>query len=241
MARARVEFCGESYPVGPEGLTIGRDADLVLDDNAYLHRRLLEVLVHDELVWLANLGTRISVTVADDAGLAQTLLAPGARVPLVFPRTVAWFTAGPSTYDVQIIVEDPPFAPVPELSGAPASSRATIGQVRLTPDQHQLILALAEPILRRGRGVGSIPASQEAAARLGWTITKFNRKLDNVCEKLTRAGVRGLLGSSDRLASNRRVRLVEYALASRLVTADDLPLLDLSAASSASPSDPGRE
>jgi hypothetical protein len=38
-----------------------------------------------------------------------------------------------------------------------------------------------------------------------------------------------LLGSSDRLASNRRVRLVEYALASRLVTVDDLPLLDMPA------------
>lgn len=228
MARACVEYCGESYPVGPEGLTIGRDADLVLDDdNPYLHRRLLEVLAHDDLVWLRNLGTRISVTVADDAGMAQTLLAPGARVPLVFPRTVAWFTAGPSTYDVQIVVEDPPFAPAPDLGGAPVSSRATIGQVRLTPDQHLLILALAEPILRRGRGVGSIPASQAAATRLGWTITKFNRKLDSVCEKLTRAGVRGLLGTSDRLASNRRVRLVEYALASRLITADDLSLLDL--------------
>jgi hypothetical protein len=229
-ARARVEFCGESYPVGPAGLTIGRDADVVLDDNAYLHRRLLEVRLHDGLVWLVNLGTRISVTVADDAGLAQTLLAPGARVPLVFPRTVAWFTAGPSTYDVDIVVDDPPFAPVPDLGSAPASSsRATIGQVRLTPEQHLLILALAEPILRRGRGVGSIPASQKAADRLGWTITKFNRKLDNVCERLTAAGVRGLLGSSDRLASNRRVRLVEYALASRLVTADDLLLLDLPA------------
>jgi hypothetical protein len=229
-ARARVEFCGESYPVGPHGLTIGRDADVVLDDNAYLHRRLLEVRLHEELVWLANLGTRISVTVADDAGLAQTLLAPGARVPLVFPRTVAWFTAGPSTYDIEIVVDDPPFAPVPDLGSAPASSsRPTIGQVRLTPEQHLLILGLAEPILRRGRGVGSIPASQEAADRLGWTITKFNRKLDNVCERLTAAGVRGLLGTSDRLASNRRVRLVEYALASRLVTPDDLPLLDLPA------------
>ncbi len=226
-ARAHVEFCGEHYPVGPDGLTIGRDADLVLDDNPYLHRRLLEVRVHDGLVWLVNLGTRISVTVADDAGLAQTSLAPGARVPLVFPRTIAWFTAGPSTYDVEIVVDDPPFAPVPDLGTTPAASRATIGQVRLTPEQHLLVLALAEPILRRGRGVGSIPSSQEAATRLGWTITKFNRKLDNVCERLTGAGVRGLLGSSDRLASNRRVRLVEYALASRLVTADDLALLDM--------------
>ena len=56
-----------------EGLTIGRDADLVLDDNPYLHRRLLEVLAHRDLVWLVNLGTRISVTVADDAAAAYSL------------------------------------------------------------------------------------------------------------------------------------------------------------------------
>ena len=36
------------------------------------------------------------------------------------------------------------------------------------------------------------PSSADAAARLGWTVTKFNRKLDNVCQKLADAGIRGL-------------------------------------------------
>ena len=51
-------------------------------------------------------------------------------------------------------------------------------------------------------------------------------KLDNVCEKLTRAGVRGLKGGVDRLATNRRARLVEYAVAVGLVTTGDLVDLD---------------
>jgi hypothetical protein len=102
-----------------------------------------------------------------------------------------------------------------------------MGRVSLTPDQKLLILALAEDILRRGnRGAGTIPQSATAAARLGWKTTKFNRKLDNVCEKLAGLGARGLVGNNGSKASNRRVRLVEYALATRLVTAEDIVWLD---------------
>jgi hypothetical protein len=96
----------------------------------------------------------------------------------------------------------------------------------MTPDQVRLVLALAEPALtgRSGRGT-ALPTSGEAAQRLGWTVTKFNRKLDNVCQKLAAQGVRGLHGEPGHLASNRRARLVEYALAVRLVTRDDLRLI----------------
>jgi hypothetical protein len=97
----------------------------------------------------------------------------------------------------------------------------------LTYDQRLLIIALAEHVLRGdGRGAGAVPSSAEAAQRLGWTITKFNRKLDNVCQKLARIGVRGLHGEAGALASNRRARLIEYALAARMVGPEDLELLD---------------
>mgnify|MGYP004587669819 CR=1 FL=1 len=103
----------------------------------------------------------------------------------------------------------------------------TIGDVTFTPDQLLLIIALAEPALRReGWGTTALPGSAEAAERLGWALKKFNRKLDNVCDKLTRIGVKGLHGGPDRLATDRRARLVQYALAARWVTADDLHLLD---------------
>jgi hypothetical protein len=62
--------------------------------------------------------------------------------------------------------------------------------------------------------------------RLGWKLTRFNRKLDNVCQKLAAQGVRGLHGAPGQLASSRRARLVEYAIAVRMVTRDDLVLLD---------------
>ena len=100
-----------------------------------------------------------------------------------------------------------------------------------------LVLALAEPVLKRaGTGAAEIPSSSSAAARLGWPLTKFNRKLDNVCDKLDAVGVKGVRGGSRAHASFRRMVLVDYALAARLVTAEDLPLLDGAAAADPAPS-----
>jgi hypothetical protein len=64
------------------------------------------------------------------------------------------------------------------------------------------------------------------AERLGWSLVRFNRKLDNVCDKLDKLGVDGLRGGVLGRASNRRARLVEFAISTGLVTAHDLVLLD---------------
>lgn len=223
---ARVVFCGERYPLPTDrSFGIGREADLSVDDNPFLHRRFLLIAADGPLWWLSNVGSALSATVADGRGLMQAWLSPGARLPIVFDRTVVWFTAGPTTYEVEVELDAPAFAPTP--AGEPAGSGTTIGRVSLTPDQLLLLLALAEPALRRGgsRTGASLPSSAQAARRLGWTLTKFNRKLDNVCDKLTRLGVRGLHGDARNLAGARRGRLVEYAMTARLVTVDDLSVL----------------
>lgn len=220
-----LEFCGERFEAAPGGgLTVGREGDIVIDDNPYLHRRFLQVVDHGGLWWLVNLGEHLSATVSDPEGRLQAWLAPGARLPLVFERTIVRFTAGPTTYELELLCDDAQFnAPVLET---PGSGDTTIGRVSLTPDQHLLILSLAEPALRlEGRNGAAVPSSSAAALRLGWTQTRFNRKLDNVCDKLDRVGVRGLRGDVGALASNRRARLVEYAIASGLVRTDHLPLL----------------
>jgi hypothetical protein len=224
--KATVDYCGEIFEVTPDQpICIGREGDLVIDDNPYLHRRFLEFTYLDGLLWLANVGSALAATVADEHGLVQTWLSPGARIPLVFAQSVVWFTAGPTTYEIEVAQESAPFVTAVEEQAGDGST--TMGRVTFTPDQKLLILVLAEDILRRGnRGAGAIPHSTTAAERLGWTTTKFNRKLDNVCEKLAKMGVRGLVGSTGRTASNRRVRLVEYALATRLVTAEDIVWLD---------------
>lgn len=226
MNAVHVEFCGETTtaPPGTE-FVIGRDADLDVDDNPYLHRRFL-VLVHDAgLWWLVNQGERLSATISSAADGLQAWLPPGARVPLVFGTTTVVFTAGPTTYEIELRTEEPTFTSRHERGAVGGES--TIGETPLTPSQRALIVALAEPALRReGTGSSAVPATTAAAARLGWPVTKFNRKLDNVCEKFARVGVRGLRGSEGAMASNRRARLVEYAMSAGVVTAADLGVLD---------------
>jgi hypothetical protein len=226
LATLRLEFCGEWFDLSPEEpFTIGRDADLVVDDNPYLHRRFLEIRHHEGMWWLSNLGGQLSATTSEGEGRFQGWLAPGARLPIIFEVMHVRFTAGPTAYEVALHLGQPPFSPGVHASAEVGDT--TLGRVLLTHDQKLLVLALAEPALRaETAGRAHVPSSAEAAARLGWAITKYNRKLDNVCQKLKNAGIRGLHGGPDRLASDRRGRLVEYAIAVRLVTRDDLELLD---------------
>jgi len=223
---ARAEFCGEWFDLPDDGaFVIGRDADLSVDDNPYLHRRFLSIERRDGMWWIANLGGQLAATVAERDGRFQAWLAPSAHLPLVFEDMSVRFTAGGTSYEVNLVLPSPTFTA--NVHAAEGTGATTLGRVLLTADQHKLVIALAEPALRPERsGRAAVPSSAEAAARLGWSLTKFNRKLDNVCQKLKRAGVQGLHGEPGNLASDRRGRLVEYALSVRLVTADDLPLLD---------------
>lgn len=224
----RVLFCGEEFPVlAVRQLTIGRSGDVQIDDNPYLHRNFLVVVEESGLWWLSNVGSTLTATVADDKGLFQAWLGPGARIPLAFNRILVWFTAGPTTYDFEVIVDNPAFVSVaPEPPEQDQSGEMTVGRVSFTAAQKLLIVALCESYLARSYpGTSQIPSSADAAARIGWTVTRFNRKLDNVCQKLADAGTRGLHGGIGNLASNRKSRLVEHALSTRLVTEHDLVLL----------------
>lgn len=221
-----IDFCGELYAPGVfEPFNIGREGDLAVDENPYLHRRFLQISHGHGIWWLDNVGSRLAATISDASGGLQAWLSPGSRIPLVFSHTHVMFTAGSTTYEFFVRLDTPPFRQENPLPAS--SSETTVGPVMLTDSQRALIVALAEPLLRRaGNGVSSMPSSAEAARRLGWAPSRFNRKLDNVCEKLDRSGVRGLRGDRGNLALNRRQRLVEHAVTSQLVTAADLPLLE---------------
>ena len=221
-----IVFCGEEHRVDRgRRFAIGREADLVIDDNPFLHRVFLVVEHHADLWFVSNVGSQLSATVSGADGQMEAFLAPGASLPVVFERTVVAFTAGPTSYELTLT--GPSSAYRPSMADDASVGDTTLGPTRLTRDQRKCIVALAEPRLRGdGRAAVVLPSSVAAARRLGWTTTKFNRKLDNVCDKLTKLGVRGLRGDIAEYASNRRARLVEYAVATRLVTVEDLPLLD---------------
>ncbi|MBY6060019.1 hypothetical protein [Microbacterium esteraromaticum] len=226
MSTVTIEFAGEYFTVEADSsFTVGREGDLALDENLYLHRNFLEIVHNGDLWWLANVGSRLTATVTDSQGGVQAWLAPGARLPLVFERTTVVFAAGPTTYELTVHAAEPAFRATRRASDGDGVS--TIGEVPLTESQKLLILALAEPQLRRdGTGMSEIPTTAKAAERLGWTVTRFNRKLDNVCQKLDRVGVPGMRGGQRSFATNRRARLVEHAVATRLVTRADLTMLD---------------
>jgi hypothetical protein len=237
MKPLKLEFCGEWYDiVPPRDFHVGRESDLVIDDNPYLHRRFLRIYEDFGMWWLANVGNLLSATVTDATGQVQAWLAPGARLPIVFPQMQVLFSAGSTTYEFTLFSEDDYFSTAAATAGSGGST--TIEPIPLTSSQRLLIVALAEGVLRQtSPGRGEIPTSGEAAARLGWSMTTFNRKLDNVCDKLDKVGVQGLRGDKGNLATNRRQRLVEYAVATRLVSTDDLYLLQRNAEATAAASD----
>ena len=226
MTPLRVEYCGEWYTADPEsGLAIGREADVSIDDNPYLHRSFLRLFVDHEMWWIGNVGTVLAATVTDASGHVQAWLGPGARLPVVFEKLHVLFSAGATTYDFTIHGDGQLFAST--ASFMRGSGATTMEPIPLTSSQRLLILSLAENVLReRIPGRSELPSSAAAAERLGWSMTTFNRQLDNVCDKLDKLGVLGLRGGRGNLATGRRARLVEYAVSTRLVSADDLALLD---------------
>lgn len=229
MTELTIEYCGERYhPDEDAPFTIGRSGDLSVDDNPYLHRVILEVRADGDLWLVANVGRQLSATLSDADRLFVAHLAPGGVLPIVFAQTFVRFGAGSTTYEVLLETDMPAFEPAPSdrMLQEDALGEITRAAVDLTPDQKLLVLALAEPaLLRNGTGPSPLPTSAIAAERLGWTVKKFNKKLDILCQKLSSSGLRGLHGGPGDLASSRRARLVEYCLSSRMITVDDLSLL----------------
>ena len=222
----QLDFAGELHELdGARPFFVGREGDLRIDDNPYLHRRVLQFTSDIGLWWLTNVGARSSVTVHDPAGGVHAWLAPGSRMPLVFSLTCIRFTAASSTYEINASLAEPVYETV-DLATLDEGA-TTLGRVDLTADQKLMLVVLAEFALRLGMpGIAQLPSASAGAMRLGWTQKKFEKKLDNVCDRLAANGVRGLKGDLASQATSRRARLVEYALAARLVTPADLALLD---------------
>ncbi len=221
----RVDFCGDvrSIEAGAR-LSFGRAADIVIDENRFLHRVLGEFDHRSGLWWIANVGTSISLAVHDRLSTSFTRVAPGSAVPLAFDLASIRFDAGGRAYeiDVEVVRRDATDdtdgrRDAPSGVDDPAEMTTTTSSLPLTDEQRELLEALAAPLLA---GDDSLPTNREIANALGWTITKFNRKLDGLCTKYAKAGVTGLRGSSDQLAKDRRMRLAEHVIDAGIVTAD---------------------
>lgn len=202
---------------------IGRGADLSIADNQYVHRRFLEI-AQQEGVWrLSNVGSRLTASVASADGMAQSWLAPGASMPLVFDSTVVMFTAGETTYELTLVAENPFY----QVSAPWTAADEGVAGL-LSPMQKIVLTALAEPMLRLNTpGSVRLPAMDEVAHRLDWSQEKLERRVGSLVDKFARHGVRGLeRTSAGELPDSARSRLVEHAVGARIVTVDDLDLLE---------------
>jgi hypothetical protein len=206
--------------VDGEDLTFGRAADLVVDDNQFMHRLVGRFVCREGVWWVQNLGTRSRLEMLDVESGTLLELAPGQQLPIVARTFVVRFTAGPTTYEIKGTRSGDALRA--DVAGeVVGTATVDFGDVPLSPEQHLLVVALFESKLRMGR----IEGGNVMAARLGWSANKFNRKLDVVCEKLHRAGVPGVKGAVGLNADGRRETVLNWALSNGVVTRNDLALV----------------
>lgn len=225
-SRLQIDYAGQRIDLAPDDvMTFGRAADLVIDDtNRHLHRVTGRLFTDSSVWWLENVGTILNLLVADADTRSSSLVAPGRRTAITFPKSVIRFRAGQSDYELamELIGEHPVHCP-----REPDFLTDTIGfiVVPLTDEQRLLLVALSEQLLLDPHSVLELPTNRQLAQRLDWSITKFNRKLDNLCQKYAKAGVEGLHGSSSELATDRRRRLAEHVIEHAVVVPEDLATL----------------
>lgn len=215
-----VEFLGTELTVHPEQtLTFGRSADLVLDgDNLFLHR-VVGRFAWNGAVWiLEHLGTRTRLVLR--SGRTVTTVAPGGSAALLSDESTVHCDAGAARYEFAVTIDLVTVErPSPVVHG---SRTVEFGWFDLNDEQFELLVALASRYVTGRDDLDQLPSNRSIAHRLGWSITKFNRKLDHLCAAAARAGVVGVSGDLGSAASQRRARLVEHAARLGMVTAADV-------------------
>ncbi len=206
-------------------LTIGRMADLTIDaNNRSLHRELIRVWSESSQWWLSNLGSSITIVATDLDGASFARIVPGGQMPVPFTKTVITFSAGRANYRLTFRQSSAPGhvgrTKAVAWREAHIDRTLTSSTIVFNDDQRELLTLLAS--LRSGGplSVNDLPSNRQLARELGWTLSKLNRKLDNLCLKLQRAGFSGLVGDTADTARDRRVRLAEIALEQRLIDID---------------------
>jgi hypothetical protein len=213
-----VDFVGEIHRLGPdESLTFGRAADLVLDTNPFMHRVVGRFNCRQGVWWLENLGRTARIDLCDELHGITHQVVPGSQVSLTHRVFSVAFAAGPTGYRIDGRLGEPPEPETPEAPSGTAT--VAFGSVPFSPEQYELVVAL---VASSRANAGRLEPTPVIARRLGWTTKKFHRKLDLVCVKLDRAGVRGLKGDLGASADLRRERLVAHVLGAGLVRIDDL-------------------
>lgn len=216
-----IESAGRTHFVRPgNGLRFGRVADLVVDDNPFMHRVVGRFVHREGVWWLQNHASRSRIELRDLDHHTTLQAAPGQQLPVIGHSFAVNFTAGPTAYELHGRREGPAVN-LDDSGDVVGTATIDFGTIPLSPEQHLLIVSLYESSLR----CDAIEGNSVIARRLGWTPKKFHRKLDAVCDKLHKSGVPGVRGQLGELAETRRDSLVAHAVRTGLVSPDDLGML----------------
>jgi hypothetical protein len=216
-----LEYLGDEFLLLPgDDLRFGRNSDLVIDENPFMHRVVGRFVHREGVWWLQNHGTRLRLELMDSDTGAVLEAAPGQQIPVLGTAFVMRFSAGPTSYEVGGR-RSGNMLKVGAAGEVVGTETIDFGSIPLSPEQHLVLVAMYESRLR----LGGVEGNTVLAKRLGWPVTKYNRKLDTICDKLTRAGVRGVKGGRGVNAEGRREALVSYAVRTGLVGPNDIDLL----------------
>lgn len=212
-----IDFVGETHEVAPTRLfSFGRTGDLAVDTSLDLPS-VVGLFAHEHGIWwVRNQTTSIDIHLLDANSRSALFIAAGSSAPIPFDRSLLRVAVGQMTYELSLQCAE-------EREWRAASAKPS-GVPSLNAEQRQLLVALAEDALQ-GAPQSELPSNADVAERLGWRVTKLNRKLDHLCIKFDKLGVAGLRGSARRLATERRRLLVDHCLSSGLITASDLDVL----------------
>lgn len=110
---------------------IGREGDLAMPNNPYLHRHFLKLTYEHEFWWLMNVGHSLSATIFDPRTRLQAWLRPGTRIPLVFGRVEVVFIAGPLSYTLSLVNDEPVWENNQKWAPPPPYRRNNYGSLHL--------------------------------------------------------------------------------------------------------------
>ena len=229
-----INFAGEIYQLSADEQLLfgrGKGADLNVDSsNKDLHRRFGRIWFSNGVWWLSNEGRLLPMSVHDRNSISSFTLAAGNVVSLTFKEAAIRFTAGATNYEILLDLAGSPGEIDQDVSDSFTDelSPATVDQAQIpvVGGQRLLLVALAEQKLRNPHEPIVLPSNKAIYRRLGWTSAGFNRKLDRLCHKFARAGVKGLVGDLGDHAAERRRKLVEHTVKLGVITASDLSLLE---------------
>jgi len=214
MSELVVGFAGEEYNV-VDRLTFGRTADLELDINKFMHRRVGEFVRESEVWWLRNLGSHIHLTLVTNEG-KRVELPPRAVQVLASAAGVVRFSAGPANYEISYEL---PGLHVPdrndtELFGESTTQFALV----FTPREVDFLVTFARPRLE---GLDqAMPTYAEVAHR--WGVAK--KTLDNTVQ-----GIKRKLRESGLARDEPLETLMGLVVRHGLITRDDLRWAQLDA------------